>query len=67
MADASRILPHVDSIVGAAGGRVVAAREVRLSFDEVFAILVERAQAESARSAGRDDAGAGTPPDRAAA
>ena len=41
-------LPAVVDAVKAAGGDVVAAQEQRPSFDEIFAILVERAKAETA-------------------
>jgi ABC-2 type transport system ATP-binding protein len=41
--DAAKILPAIVDAVGAAGGDVASAREVRLTFDEVFAELVARA------------------------
>jgi ABC-2 type transport system ATP-binding protein len=44
--DASTRLPSVVDAVRAAGGEVVAANELRLSFDQVFAELIERANAE---------------------
>ena len=40
--DASTALPEVVEAITSSGGDVNAAREVRPSFDEVFAILVER-------------------------
>jgi ABC-2 type transport system ATP-binding protein len=40
--DAGTITPVLDDLVSAAGGTLTAAREVHLTFDEVFAILVER-------------------------
>lgn len=40
--DASTALPDVVDAINQAGGDVAAARETRPSFDEVFAILVER-------------------------
>ena len=42
--DAGTVTPSLDDLVAAAGGKLVAAREARLSFDEVFAVLVERAR-----------------------
>jgi len=41
--DAATGLPTVVEAIGEAGGEVVSARELRLSFDEIFAELVERA------------------------
>lgn len=49
--DAAKSLPAIVDAVGSAGGDVASAREVRLTFDEVFAELVERA--------GDDDADGG--------
>jgi len=46
--DSAVALPAIVDAVKAAGGDVVAAQEQRPSFDEVFAILVERAKAETA-------------------
>jgi ABC-2 type transport system ATP-binding protein len=43
--DAGTVTPLLDDRVAAAGGRLVSAREVRLTFDEVFATLVQRARA----------------------
>jgi ABC-2 type transport system ATP-binding protein len=40
--DAGTVTPILDDVVAAAGGSLVTAREEHLSFDEVFAILVER-------------------------
>lgn len=40
--DASTALPEVVEVITGSGGDVTAARETRPSFDEVFAILVER-------------------------
>ena len=40
--DASTALPEVVDAITRSGGEVTAARETRLSFDEVFAILVQR-------------------------
>ncbi len=60
--DAAKGLPAVVDAIGAAGGEVAAAREVRVTFDRVFAELVERANAEDAaadgRAAGAPDAAA---------
>jgi ABC-2 type transport system ATP-binding protein len=46
--DAARIMPALVEAVGSAGGDVASAREVRLTFDEVFAELVARAGDEDA-------------------
>ena len=46
--DSAIALPAIVDAVKAAGGDVVAAQEQRPSFDEIFAILVERAKAETA-------------------
>lgn len=63
--DAGRTMPDIGDLVEAAGGEVVAAREVRLSFDEVFTALVEAsgtgaparpATSEPADPAGTEDA-----------
>ena len=43
--DASKTLPELVEAVNRAGGDIAAAAEVRPSYDEVFAILVERARA----------------------
>ena len=40
--DGAAMLPVIDDLVSSAGGEVVAAREIRPSFDEVFATLVQR-------------------------
>jgi ABC-2 type transport system ATP-binding protein len=45
-ADAGTTTPVLDNLVAEAGGSLTAAREVRLTFDEVFTILVERANRE---------------------
>jgi ABC-2 type transport system ATP-binding protein len=45
--DAGTVTPVLDDLVAAAGGGLTAAREVRLSFDEVFAVLVERARRDA--------------------
>jgi ABC-2 type transport system ATP-binding protein len=42
--DAGTMLPVIDDVVAQIGGRVTGAREVRLSFDEVFADLVTQAR-----------------------
>ena len=44
--DAGTTTPVLDDLVAAAGGTLTTAREVRLTFDEVFAELVERAASE---------------------
>ena len=46
--DGATALPDVVEAVSTNGGEVASAREVRPSFDEVFAILVERARTERA-------------------
>jgi len=48
--DAATGLPTVVDAVGEAGGEVVSARELRLSFDEIFAELVARANANDDQS-----------------
>jgi ABC-2 type transport system ATP-binding protein len=45
VADASTTLPDIVDAITAAGGDVATAAEARPSFDEVFALLVERARA----------------------
>jgi ABC-2 type transport system ATP-binding protein len=60
VADASATLPDLVEAVTSNGGDVVNATETRPSFDEVFALLVERTRRERARGAavadtGRDD------------
>jgi ABC-2 type transport system ATP-binding protein len=52
--DAATKLPAVVDAIGAAGGDVASAREVRLTFDEVFAELVARSEAD-ARGADKDE------------
>ncbi len=47
--DAGSLLASLDDLVGAAGGRLTAARESRLVFDDVFARLVERASEQQDR------------------
>ena len=53
--DAATGLPTVVDAVGEAGGEVVSARELRLSFDEIFAELVARAKEDDPRSDDADD------------
>jgi ABC-2 type transport system ATP-binding protein len=60
--DAATGLPAVVDAVGAAGGEVAAARELRLSFDQIFAELVERATTET----GTPDEGSRGVPETAA-
>ncbi len=57
------LLPAVVDAIGAAGGDVASAREVRLTFDEVFAELVARAGEEDDPAA---DVAADTEPETAA-
>ena len=40
--DVGTVTPQLDDLVAAAGGRLVAAREIHPTFDEVFTTLVER-------------------------
>ncbi len=44
--DAARVIPVLPDLVEQRGGQLVAAREARLTFDEVFATLVERSAPE---------------------
>jgi ABC-2 type transport system ATP-binding protein len=61
--DSAAALPAIVEAVTSAGAEIVAAQEVRPSFDEVFAILVERAEAEDATADAESDGGAAaTPP-----
>jgi ABC-2 type transport system ATP-binding protein len=53
--DAATGLPAVVDAIGEAGGEVVSARELRLSFDDIFAELVARATADDPRSSEADD------------
>jgi hypothetical protein len=54
--DAATGLPTVVDAIGAAGGEVVSAKELRLSFDDIFAELVARERAENPRPDDTDDA-----------
>jgi hypothetical protein len=62
VADSSATLPDLVEAVTSRGGEVASAAESNPSFDEVFAILVERArlerarEAEAARAADEDEA-----------
>jgi len=49
--DAASGLPTVVDAVTSSGAEVISAQEVRPTFDEVFAVLVERAQIEDAEAA----------------
>lgn len=53
--EAATGLPSVVDAVGEAGGDVVSAREIRLSFDEIFAELVARANLDDDTSNGSAD------------
>ena len=53
--NAATSLPTVVEAIGEAGGNVVSARELRLSFDEIFAELVERARFDDASDGPADD------------
>jgi ABC-2 type transport system ATP-binding protein len=59
--DAGTTTPQLDDLVAEAGGRLVAAREIHLTFDEVFTALVERDRAARegmvAQEAGGEDRG----------
>ena len=59
--DASKSLPEIVDAITASGGDVASAAETRPSYDEVFAILVERARATIDAGGGGDEA-----PERAA-
>jgi ABC-2 type transport system ATP-binding protein len=50
------VTPLLDDLIETAGGSLVEAREVRLTFDEVFTALVERAAAERGEAVGGDAA-----------
>jgi ABC-2 type transport system ATP-binding protein len=50
VADAAKTLPEIVDAITAAGGDVSSAAEARPSYDEVFAILVERARSEGPRA-----------------
>jgi ABC-2 type transport system ATP-binding protein len=52
--DAATALPNVVDAAGSAGADVASAREVRLTFDEVFGELVARADAEGGPATGVD-------------
>jgi hypothetical protein len=52
--DAGSLLPVVVEKIKGAGGGVESAREQRLSFDEIFAILVSRNERERAGEAAAD-------------
>ena len=64
--DAGVVLPAVVEAVNEAGGEVASAREIRLSFDEVFAELVTRTQTEPEAAGGRTN-GNGEPTEEPAA
>jgi ABC-2 type transport system ATP-binding protein len=51
VSDAAAALPAVVDAVTSSGGEVVSAQEARPTFDEVFAQLVERAEAEASAAA----------------
>jgi ABC-2 type transport system ATP-binding protein len=63
VADSSATLPDLVEAVTSRGGEVVSAAETRPSFDEVFAILVERTRRERSRG---DEKGRDTDDDKAA-
>jgi ABC-2 type transport system ATP-binding protein len=54
--DSAVALPILVEAVRAANGEVVAAQELRPTFDDIFAILVERAKARTAADAAEGDA-----------
>jgi ABC-2 type transport system ATP-binding protein len=56
--DAGIVTPILDDLVHAEGGALTAAREIRLTFDEVFTTLVERAAAARGEAVGGDAAAA---------
>jgi ABC-2 type transport system ATP-binding protein len=51
VSDAAAALPAVVDSVTSSGGEVVSAQEARPTFDEVFALLVERAEADASAAA----------------
>jgi ABC-2 type transport system ATP-binding protein len=55
--DAARAMPEVVDAINQRGGEVASASESRPSFDEVFAILVERDRVARGQDASGDDAG----------
>ncbi|HUP55647.1 MAG TPA: ABC transporter ATP-binding protein [Methylomirabilota bacterium] len=55
--DAATALPEVVEAITQRGGEVVSASEARPSFDEVFAILVERDRLARGQDAGGEEAG----------
>lgn len=57
--DAGTLTPLLDDLVTEAGGQLVAARQVHLTFDEVFTALVERDRAAHAGDGEPDQASAG--------
>ena len=54
VADAAKTLPEIVDAITAAGGDVSSAAEARPSYDEIFAILVERARSQQPKT--EDDA-----------
>jgi hypothetical protein len=64
VADSSATLPDLVEAVTSRGGEVASASESNPSFDEVFAVLVERSRLERAREA--EAARAGADDDKAA-
>ena len=54
--DAARILPEIVDTITGAGGEVSSAAEVRPSYDEVFALLVERDRAARPKADDEEDA-----------
>ncbi len=54
--DAARILPDIVDTITSAGGEVSSAAEARPSYDEVFALLVERDRAARPKAVDEEDA-----------
>ena len=52
--DAATTIPEIVEAISGAGGEVASAGETRPSYDEVFALLVERARAARPKADGDD-------------
>jgi len=61
--DAGTTTPLLDDLVAAAGGRLVSARQIHPTFDEVFTTLVERDRAAREAIVAQEAAGADGPSD----
>ena len=63
--DVATVTPQLDDLVAAAGGQLVAAREIHPTFDEVFTTLVERDEQVRAAMVAQEAAGDDVPADAA--